>query len=75
MEDLLDDTYIHTLRSCSMGYQDDNKDYACYYILKERKDGNYDIVKKLVPFNRNMMLSNIKASTMPNKERILSWTS
>lgn len=75
MEDLLDDTYIHTLRSCSMGYQDDKKDYACYYILKERKDGNYDIVKKLVPFNRNMMLSNIKTSTMPHKERILSWTS
>lgn len=74
MKDTLNNTSIHTLRACGMGYGSDKKDQACYYILKERKDGGFDIVKKLVPFNRNMLISNIKSSNVPNKELVLRWT-
>lgn len=74
MEDKLDDTKIHTLRAAGIGYKDDPKDMACYYVLKEKKDGTYDIEKKLVSFNRNLLLSNIKSSSIPHKEPILRMT-
>lgn len=74
MEDNLDDTKVHTLRATGIGYKDDPKDMACYYVLKEKKDGTYDIEKKLVSFNRNLLLSNIKSSSIPHKEPILRMT-
>ena len=74
MEDELEDTKIHTLRACGMGYKTDPKDMACYYVLKEKKDGTYDIEKRLVPFNRDLLLSNIKSSNIPHKEPILRMT-
>lgn len=74
MEDKLDDTKVHTLRAAGIGYKDDPKDMACYYVLKEKKDGTYDIEKKLVSFNRNLLLSNIKSSSIPHKEPILRMT-
>ena len=74
MEDELEDTKIHTLRACGMGYKADPKDMACYYVLKEKKDGTYDIEKRLVPFNRDLLLSNIKSSSIPHKELILRMT-
>jgi predicted phosphodiesterase len=74
MEDKLDDIKVHTLRAAGIGYKDDPKDMACYYVLKEKKDGTYDIEKKLVSFNRNLLLSNIKSSSIPHKEPILRMT-
>lgn len=74
MEDNLDDTKVYTLRAAGIGYKDDPKDMACYYVLKEKKDGTYDIEKKLVSFNRNLLLSNIKSSSIPHKEPILRMT-
>lgn len=74
MEDNLGDTKVHTLRATGIGYKDDPKDMACYYVLKEKKDGTYDIEKKLVSFNRNLLLSNIKSSSIPHKEPILRMT-
>lgn len=74
MEDNLDDTKVHTLRATGIGYKSDPKDMACYYVLKEKKDGTYDIEKRLVSFNRNVLLSNIKSSSIPHKELILRMT-
>ena len=74
MEDNLGDIKVHTLRAAGIGYKEDLKDMACYYVLKEKKDGTYDIEKKLVSFNRNLLLSNIKSSSIPHKEPILRMT-
>lgn len=74
MEDILDNTYIKTLRGTGLGFKTDPKDKACYYVLKEKKDGSYDIIKKLVPYSRNIVQSNIKSSTLPHKELILRMT-
>lgn len=74
MTDYLDKTDILTLRASAMGYKNGPNDMACYYILREKKDGTYDIEKILVPFNRDVMLSNIKSSTIPHKEPILKMT-
>ncbi len=73
MTDKLADTRIYTLRAVGMGYEDDYNDTACYYVLKERKDGDFDIEKTLVPFNRNSLLSNIYTSDLPGKSRVLMY--
>ena len=73
MNDKLNNTNIHTLRAVGMGYMDNSEDMACYYILKERKDGNFDIEKKLVDYNKNSLISNIYTCGIPEKEKVLSF--
>ncbi len=71
LNDYLRQTNIHTLRAVGMGYtrKDDGK--ACYYVLKERVDGGFDIEKRLVDFNRNLLFASIYASNIPYKESVL----
>ena len=74
LEDMLDDTRVHTLRAVGMGYEGhDSDNEACYYILRERKDGDIDIEKVYVPFNRNALLSSIHTCDLPSKDRVLSY--
>ena len=73
MEDEIENTKIHTLRAVGMGYENDEPDTACYYVLKERKDNTYEIEKRLVPFNKNSLLSSIYTSGLPNKELVLKY--
>lgn len=74
MEDKLDDTEIYTLRAVGMGYENANEeDKACYYILRERKDGTFEIEKQLVDFNRNNFLAKIYTSGLPHKDRLLTY--
>lgn len=73
MSDKLDDTSIYTLRAIGMGYRDDYNDTACYYVLKEKKDGDFDVERRLVTFNRNNLISNIYTSDLPDKSRILEY--
>lgn len=71
IKDHIEDTQIYTLRGAGMGYKSDRKDTACYYILREKKDGTFDIEKKLVRYNRHKLLQNINGSTLPHKEYLL----
>ena len=74
LEDTLDDTEVLTLRAVSMGYEGTEKDdEACYYVLKERKDGDIDIDKRYVSFNRNALLSSIHTCDLPSKDVVLSY--
>ena len=74
LNDSLDDTSVYTLRAVGMGYEGSEKDTeACYYVLKERKDGDIDIEKIYVPFNRNALLSSIHTCDLPSKDRVLSY--
>ena len=74
LDDLLDDTEVLTLRAVGMGYVGSERDNeACYYILRERKDGDIDIDKIYVPFNRNALLSSIHTCDLPSKDRVLSY--
>ena len=54
-----------------MGYKSDRKDTACYYILKEKKDGTFDIERVLIRFDKHKLLQNINGSTLPHKEYLL----
>ena len=75
MNDTLGNLDIHTLRAVGLGFDRfDPLDMAVYYVLKERKDGFFDIDKKYVSFNRNYLLSNIMSSSIPHKEKILEFT-
>ena len=74
LEDTLDDTEVYTLRAVGMGYEGTEKDNeACYYVLRERKDGDIEIDKVYVPFNRNALLSSIHTCDLPSKDRVLSY--
>ena len=74
LEDTLDDTEVYTLRAVGMGYEGyDADNEACYYVLKERKDGDIDIDKRYVEFNRNALLSSIHTCDLPSKDRVLSY--
>lgn len=74
LEDTLDDTEIYTLRAVGMGYEGSEKDNeACYYVIRERKDGDIDIDKRYVEFNRNALLSSIHTCDLPSKDRVLSY--
>lgn len=68
-------TNIHTLRGLAIGYNTIDKNKACYYVLKERKDGNFDIEKVYVDYNINYLKANIATSKLPHKEKILSFLS
>ncbi len=71
--DFLDETKIYTLRAVGMGYEDDPTNSACYYVLKEKKDGDFDLEKVLVPFNKNLLISDIHNSGVPNKDSVLEY--
>ena len=73
MTDKLDETSIYTLRAVGMGYGNDYNDTACYYVLKEKKDGGFDVLKRLVQYNRNNLISDIYTSGLPDKSRILKY--
>lgn len=73
LDDKLNNTAIHTLRACGMGsksYYDDN---AKFYILKEKKDGDFDILPVCVKYNKMNLICNIKSSDIPQKEKILKF--
>lgn len=72
-KDKIKDTSIYTLEGMSIGFKDRNNNQASYYILKERKDGGFDIKKRHVEFNRDFLISNIKSSSLPHKEKILGF--
>ena len=73
MSDKLADTSIYTLRAVGMGYGNDYNDTACYYVLKEKKAGGFDVEKRLVQYNRNNLLADIYTSELPDKSRILKY--
>lgn len=73
MHDKLDDTEILTLRGVAMGFKNEPSGCACYYILKEKKEGSYDVEKVLVPFNENSLISTINSSGLPSKSKILKY--
>lgn len=74
LSDKLYNTNIHTLRGAGMGEENNSKkDKAYYLVLKEKKDGNFDIERVYVPFNKNNLLSNVYASDMPSKSKILGY--
>lgn len=74
LEDTLDNTEVYTLRAVGMGYEGHDADNeACYYVLKERKDGDIDVDKRYVSFNRNALLSSIHTCDLPSKDRVLSY--
>ncbi len=74
IDDKLEDTDIFILRALSMGFEGkEDINEACYYVLRERKDGDVDIEKVYVRFNRNALLSSIHTSDLPSKDRVLSY--
>ncbi len=67
-------TEIYTLRAVGMGYEGNEKDNeACYYILRERSDGDVDVEKQYVSFNRNSLVSSIHNCSLPSKDRVLHY--
>lgn len=72
MEDKIEKTNIYTLRACGMGWKIE-RDTACYYILKERKDGKFDIEKVTLPYNKNNLICSIKSCGLPHKDKILTF--
>lgn len=73
MGDEVDGVNIHTLRACGMGYGEDQYNSACYYVLKEKKDGGYELEKRLVKFNKNSLMSRISTSTLPEKDAVMRY--
>ena len=71
MKDHVEDTQIYTLRGAGMGYKSDRKDTACYYILKEKKDGTFDIERVLIRFDKHKLLQNVESSSIPHKGPVL----
>ena len=59
--------------SDTMEIDSNKKNMAYYIILKEKKQGGFDIEKVFVPFNKNSLLSSIYSSDMPTKTKILSY--
>lgn len=70
MNDRINNTNIHTLRACGMGKGINN---AKAYILKEKKDGTFDVEIINPYFNKTNLICNIKSSSIPNKEKILKF--
>ena len=56
-----------------MGYGEDQYNSACYYVLKEKKDGGYELEKRLVKFNKNSLMSRISTSTHPEKDAVMRY--
>lgn len=73
MKDKLKNTDIYSLRAVGMGYEDDRDNTACYYVIKEKTDGTFDIEKRLVKFNRRNLLTNITTCGLPHKDILLRY--
>ena len=73
MVDRVNDTDIYTLRATGMGGDKSSQSSACYYVLKEKKTGGFDVEKVLVDFNKNSLISNTKSSSIPHKEKVLNF--
>ena len=73
LDDKLFTTKIASLRAVGMGHAKNDFGDACYYVLKEKCDGTFDIEKRLIDFNKNIMLANIVSSDIPHKEKILKF--
>lgn len=73
MKDQLNDTNIRTLRAVAMGYNGEKANTACYYVLKEKKDGHVSMKKILVPFNKSNLICTINSSALPNKSKVLRY--
>ena len=71
MQDFLQNTNILSLRAVGMGYSRRDNGKACYYVMKERNDGAFDVEKRLVDFNQNLLYANTYSSNIPHKEKIL----
>lgn len=71
--DVLDTTNIYTLDALAIGHKSGKNKEAYYYVLKERKDNGFDIEKRSVPYNYGYLVTNIKSSDLPHKEKILSF--
>ena len=67
-EDILNNTLIHTIKMVCQS------DLAYAVILKERKDGNFDIEPLMLPFNKESMMGKIFSSDMPSKSKALLYT-
>lgn len=74
LDDYLYKTNILTLRAVAMGYTKKDDSKACYYVIKERNDGAFDIEKRLVDFNHNLLYANLYSSDIPHKEKVLKFT-
>ncbi len=73
-DDFLEKTNIKTLRALGIGATNKlEKNTACYYILKEKNDGSFDIERVLVGFNRNNLLAKVVSSDIPNKGQVLKY--
>lgn len=73
MKDKIGDTDIHTLRAVGMGFSERDSQCACYYVLREKKDGTFDIVRRDLPFNKNNFLSNVYTSDLPEKDKVIQF--
>lgn len=73
IEDKINNTNIYTLRACGMGWDNYQKLTARVYILKEKKDGTFDIEKVSPYYNKTNLICNIKSSSLPYKEKILNY--
>ena len=73
MTDKVGDTDIYTLRAVGMGYDQMDQEHACYYVLKEKKDGTFKLVRRDVKFNKSNLLSNIYTSSIPEKDKAIQF--
>ena len=73
MKDKVKDTDIYTLRAVGMGFSERDSQCACYYVLKEKKDGSFCIVRRDVPFNKNNFLSQVYTSDLPEKDKVIQF--
>lgn len=73
MKDKLGDTDIYTLRAVGMGYEDKDVEAACYYVLRERKDGGVEVERRFIPFNKNNLIANIYISELPDKDKLIQY--
>jgi hypothetical protein len=50
-----------------------DQENACYYVLKEKKDGTYSLVRRDVKFNKFNLLANIHNSSIPEKNKAVQF--
>lgn len=67
-------TKFYTLRANGMGYENDSTNTASYVILEETENG-YDLEEVLVPFDRIKLAESIVSSSLPDKKKIIKFTS
>ena len=70
MKDKINDTNIYTLRGAGIGFTPREINTAYYLILKEKKNGGFDIERKLITYNRDNLIEKVNNSNMPGKETL-----